>query len=115
MGFAQYTQCDGGYWICRLKLTNNNANIRRITQRIEKLKHIEQREKLDTVINGVRIFENHEAGRLQLYFEGKPSEEIRKKLKSNGFRWSPSQGAWQRGIGNFAFRIALGIAKSVSN
>ncbi|MDR2275379.1 MAG: DUF3560 domain-containing protein [Sphingobacterium sp.] len=96
------------------KLTNNNANIRRITQRIEKLKRIEQREELDTVINGVRIFENHEANRLQVYFEGKPSEDIRKKLKSNGFRWSPSQGAWQRGIGNYALRAAFEIAKSLA-
>ena len=31
---------------------------------------MEQREDLDTEINGVRIFENHEVGRLQLYFEG---------------------------------------------
>ena len=29
-------------------------------------------------------------------FDGKPDEATRALLKANGFRWSPSQGAWQR-------------------
>lgn len=29
-------------------------------------------------------------------FEGKPDEQTREVLKRNGFRWAPSQGAWQR-------------------
>ena len=36
--------------------------------------------------------ENH----LQLFFDEKPMEEQRQALKSSGFRWAPSQGAWQR-------------------
>lgn len=49
-------------------------------------------------INGeaVQIVRNKEIMRLQLIFDGKPSDETRNKLKSNGFRWAPSQGAWQR-------------------
>lgn len=34
--------------------------------------------------------------RLRLYFDEKPSEEQRSKLKCNGFKWAPSVGAWQR-------------------
>ena len=33
---------------------------------------------------------------LQLFFEAKPSEEQRRELQSKGFKWAPSQGAWQR-------------------
>lgn len=29
-------------------------------------------------------------------FSGKPNEEIRNILKSNGFKWSPSRLAWVR-------------------
>lgn len=49
-------------------------------------------------INGetAQIVRNKEAMRLQLIFDGKPSEETRKTLKSNGFRWAPSSMAWQR-------------------
>lgn len=42
------------------------------------------------------IHRNHEADRLQLIFDGKPSPEVISILKKNGYRWSPRFGAWQR-------------------
>jgi hypothetical protein len=45
---------------------------------------------------GVRVVENVEANRLQLFFDGKPPENIRDELKHNGYHWSPTEGAWQR-------------------
>lgn len=53
----------------------------------------------DTVtINGesAQVIRNKEDVRLQLIFDGKPSEATRSTLKSNGFRWAPSCMAWQR-------------------
>lgn len=53
----------------------------------------------DTVtINGetAKIIRNKDEMRLQLVFDGKPAEKTREILKSNGFRWAPSQSAWQR-------------------
>jgi hypothetical protein len=49
-------------------------------------------------INGetAKIIRNKEEMRLQLVFDGKPAEKTREILKSNGFRWAPSQSAWQR-------------------
>lgn len=49
-------------------------------------------------INGetAQIVRNRETVRLQLIFDGKPEEKTREILKSNGFRWAPSCGAWQR-------------------
>ena len=37
-----------------------------------------------------------EDGRYQFVFDGKPADEVRTILKSNGFKWSPSRGAWVR-------------------
>lgn len=34
--------------------------------------------------------------RLNLFFEGKPEDEVRSELKHNGFKWSPSRGCWTR-------------------
>lgn len=49
-------------------------------------------------INGetAQVVMNKEDMRLQLIFEGKPSDGTRNTLKSNGFRWAPSCMAWQR-------------------
>jgi hypothetical protein len=46
--------------------------------------------------NGVTVISNEELNRIQILFPGKPSEEIRNLLKSNSFKWAPSQSAWQR-------------------
>ena len=70
-------------------LTNNNANIRRTRQRIEDLKS--QSEYAGWAFPGGRAEINEGENRLQLFFEEKPSEEQRRELKSNGFKWAPSQ------------------------
>lgn len=82
-------------------LSNNNANIRRIKDRLVKLEKEAQRaaENADAGPvegDGYKLVENTELGRIQFIFEGKPDESTRVLLKANGFKWSPSQGAWQR-------------------
>lgn len=82
-------------------LTNNNANIRRLKERVEQLKKIksagtQEHSESETGIEGLTIVENTEAMRIQLIFNGKPDEETRILLKSWGFKWSPHFTAWQR-------------------
>lgn len=81
-------------------LTNNSANIRRIEARIAQLERSAVAESKETEHAGVRVVENVEANRIQLFFPGKPSDAVRSELKSRGFRWSPSEGAWQRHLNN---------------
>ena len=90
------------------KLTNNNGKIKQTRDRLEKLKKEKEEgnKEHDFADLGFTVKENKEIMRLQLFFEGKPDEETRKVLKSNGFVWSPSQGAWQRQLTNNA-RYAL--------
>ncbi len=90
-------------------LINNNANIKRIKVRIENLKKEKSRETSENEVAdlpGLTVKENVEEMRLQLFFEGKPEPEVREILKSNGFRWAPSQLAWQRQLTDNA-RYAL--------
>ena len=42
------------------------------------------------------VVQNVDINRIQLVFPGKPEEATRKLLKQNGFRWSRTEGAWQR-------------------
>lgn len=53
-------------------------------------------ESQESEINGVRVVRNIQADRLQLFFDGKPAPDMISKLKHAAFRWSPSNGCWQR-------------------
>ncbi len=102
IGFADY------------QLTNNNANIRRIKARIEHLRRQEGREtKATETASGVKVVQNAEANRLQIIFPGKPQPEIITELKARGFRWAPSEGAWQRHLSNGAIYAAECVMRKV--
>lgn len=82
-------------------LTSARQKIKAAEERAEQLRKLKAKAEQPAEdkyphVDGVEVEENAEAMRIQLFFNGKPSEEIRTILKSNGFRWSPSFGAWQR-------------------
>lgn len=77
-------------------LTNNNATIRNTEKRLEELKKVKAQETTETETDFFKVVRNTEAMRLQLFFDGKPDPEVRDTLKSNGFRWAPSNSCWQR-------------------
>jgi hypothetical protein len=83
IGFASYA------------LSNNNAEINRVKQRIKALESLRNSEPI--------AFENDdfamhiENGRVCITFsEGKPSDEVRTMLKQRAFIWSRYQTAWVR-------------------
>lgn len=88
------------------QLSNNNAEIRRIKARIEQLKRQRETGYVGWEFDGGTVEANQSDNRLQILFEVKPDEEIRTVLKSNGFRWSPKAGAWQRQLNDNAIRAA---------
>ncbi|MGM9421488.1 hypothetical protein [Flavonifractor plautii] len=87
-------------------LQNNNANIRRIRGRIEELKKRTENTPEGWEFDGGRVVVNTTENRLQIIFDGKPDADIRTELKGEGFRWAPSQGAWQRQLTDNAMRAA---------
>lgn len=78
------------------ELTNSNANIKRVKQRIKTLEAVKASKPIEEEHDGYTYRENTEAMRVQLQFDGKPDDETRALLKRNGFRWAPSLGVWQR-------------------
>jgi len=88
-------------------LTNNNAEIHRLQQRIAELEQKGQALTTEKELpGGVRVVENTEDDRIQLFFPGKPEAEMISKLKGRGFRWSPRNGCWQRQLTDNARRDA---------
>jgi len=75
-------------------LTNNNANIRRVRQRIEEITQLRESEALDITRNDFRLFTDN--GRLQFEFVGKPNEQARAIAKRHAFKWSRYSGTWVR-------------------
>lgn len=78
------------------ELTNSNANIKRVKQRIETLESVKASKPIEEEHDGYTYRENAEAMCVQFQFDGKPDDETRALLKRNGFRWAPSLGVWQR-------------------
>lgn len=88
------------------ELQNNNANIRRIRGRIAELKKRTESTPEGWEFDGGRVVVNTTENRLQIIFDGKPNADVRTELKGEGFRWAPSQGAWQRQLTDNAMRAA---------
>ena len=97
----------------RFLLSNNNAEIRRLRARITEL---EQRQTTPApegwLFNGGKVVMNREENRVQIFFDGKPDADIRATLKQNGFRWAPSQGAWQRMLNQNGIYAAKQVTES---
>ena len=90
-------------------LANNNANIKRVEQRIKELKSKEDQRvntgQKEVIFDGGKIVVNYEADRIQVFFDTRPTREELQNWKNRGlnsFNWSPSNNCWQRKITNNA-------------
>ena len=83
-------------------LANNNANMKRVEERIKLMEAKETRSQniggKTFQFDGFTVTYNHEADRLQIKHPTKPDYSTISEMKKNGFRWSPSFQAWQRNL-----------------
>lgn len=93
------------------ELTNNNANIRRIRQRIESLKQTAEATLEGWSFDGGKVVMNKEMNRVQIFYDDKPDADVRSNLKANGFRWAPSVKAWQRQLNSNGIYAAKEVTK----
>lgn len=98
------------------QITNNNAEIKRLQARADEMDRRDARPTGDVVQtdSGVRVVDNAEVDRVQIVFPGRPDSATIAALKSHGFRWSPSNSAWQRQRTENALYYAKQIVKSVT-
>lgn len=95
------------------QLSNNNANIRRIRERIEELEKRQESPAPDGwKFDGGEVVINTELNRLQIVLDDRPDADTKQALKSHGFRWAPSQGAWQRQLTDNAIHAAKAITRA---
>jgi hypothetical protein len=92
------------------ELTNNNANIRRMKDRLIGIERNQATPEVSAEGVNARLEDSPAENRVRLYFPGKPSVEVRTRLKSRGFRWSPTIGAWQAYRNPASLELARQIA-----
>ncbi len=92
-------------------LSNLSANIRNVKDRIDQVSKMKSGSKSEAEYSGgVRVSEDPDAARIRIHFPGKPERSAIETLKSSGFRWSPTESAWQRhlnGSGKSAVEYVL--------
>ena len=91
------------------QLTNNNANIRRMRERVDALQKKEDTPTTEIKFNGGKIIDNCEDDRVQIDFDEKPNDAMLAKLNGSGWRWAPSVMMWQRKRTNAAMYSAKEI------
>jgi hypothetical protein len=90
------------------KLTNLGAEIRRLEARKLTLGRAALPPE---TIGEVEI--RDEDNRVRVFFPGKPADATRQLLKAHGFRWSPTEGAWQRQSSPDAWYWARHVARKL--
>ena len=103
VGFADY------------ELSNNNANIRRMKERVEGLRRTKGA--TPTTLRGENgvLYEDCPAdNRVRLFFSQIPDLATRTRLKSQGFRWTPSLRCWQAYRNPVSLERAKAFVKTVA-
>lgn len=75
---------------------NNNSTIKRIQERIDELKMLQQCDDTEEDHENFTYQIDKAEKRILITFEGKPDENIRTILKSKAFKWSKTRTAWTR-------------------
>ena len=106
----------GGVGIPAYVNQNLGGNIKRVKERIAELEQVKSVESDSIDLgDGVTVTQDTEAMRVYFEFPGKPSDEVRALLKSNGFRWTPSQGHWGRKLTGNASHSARKVMEQLKS
>ena len=83
-----------------IRNTDNSAERQRLRERLDTaIRTLERNQSGGGLNKSTKLYdleENVTDGRIRFRFDGKPRQEIIDIMKSRGFKWSPSNKAWQR-------------------
>ncbi len=95
-------------------LANLGANIRRVRQRIAELEAAAEREKAPAIEgDGFTISEHPEDNRVRFTFDARPGREACRAMRRAGFRFSRTEGAWQRHLNAAGVYAAKRMAREL--
>ncbi|RPE13191.1 DUF3560 domain-containing protein [Chitinophaga lutea] len=94
------------------KLTNNNANIRRLKDRIADLEKAAAIPFAEVVYKGITLRQNPQIGRIQIIFPTRTDLAVHKQLRKLGFVFCRSENAYQRQLNHRSIRAAMDFARA---
>ena len=93
------------------QLSNNLAKIKATEQAIKRHTAMATTDDKEFTFDGGKVAVCNSDERIRIYFDDVPDEETRKMLKSNAFKWSPTNKAWQRQLTPNAMRVLKRFVK----
>ena len=98
----------------QFQLSNNLAKIKATEEAIKRHTAMAEAEDKEFTFDGGKVEYCYSGERIRIYFDNIPDVGMRAKLKSEAFKWSPKNQAWQRQLTPNAVRAAkrvLGVEK----
>lgn len=102
----------GNYGFESFELRNNLVNIKRLEDQVKTIDCCREKSGLNFEFAGGKVEYDAEEIRYNIFFDEKPDEIMRIKLKSHGFKWSPRRGAWTRGAKTITFETVKKILEA---
>lgn len=90
----------------KFHLSNNLAKIKATEEAIKRHTEMAEAEDKEFTFDGGKVEYCYSDERIRIYFDNIPDVEMRAKLKSEAFKWSPKNQAWQRQLTPNAVRAA---------
>lgn len=92
------------------ELSSLRGKIKRVQARMDELEKLQAGDATEGwKFIGGEVVINTELNRLQIVLDDRPGDDMKQALKSHGFRWAPSQGAWQRQLTDNAIYAAKAV------
>jgi hypothetical protein len=91
-------------------LQNNNANIRRMKERLAAVETAQATPETVRQGSAARLEDCPAENRVRLFFPARPARAVRDRLSANGFRWAPSLMCWQAYRNATALHLAAEVA-----
>jgi hypothetical protein len=99
------------------QLTNLGGNVKRVKERIEALERAAEAAEGPAAEpikgDGWEIVEVPEDNRVRFFFDRRPTREVCAIMRRNGWRWSRTEGAWQRHLNNAGRHSAQEVARTL--
>lgn len=97
------------------QLSNNLAKIKATEQAIKRHTRMASSEDEEITFDGGKVDVCNSDERVRIYFDDIPDKDTRDMLKSNAFKWSPKNKAWQRQLTPSCMRATKEIIAKLNN